>query len=225
MTDQYARGEKGHEAVHDTASGTLGKGPIVTDTELNALVGSRICHDLISPLGAIGNGVELLTMSGVGSAPEITLISESVESANARIRFFRIAFGAASNDAMIGNSELRSVLSDLYRGNRLTVDWRIADDVPRIEAKLSFLLLQCLESALPWGGRVRVTRSGDTWNVFGQADRMKIEDPLWELLANPRASVEVSASNVHFALTHPAAQQLGRRVTANISENSISVSF
>jgi len=40
------------------------------DRDLNALLGSRICHDLISPLGAIGNGVELLTMSGLDAAPK-----------------------------------------------------------------------------------------------------------------------------------------------------------
>ena len=95
------------------------------EPELNALIGSRICHDLISPIGAIGNGVELLTMSGVRAAPEISLISESVENANARIRFFRIAFGAAGNDALIGNMEIRNVLNDFFRSNRINVDWRI----------------------------------------------------------------------------------------------------
>jgi histidine phosphotransferase ChpT len=63
--------------------------------DLTSLIGSRICHDLISPLGAIGNGVELLAMSGTAPGPEMDLISQSVENANARIRFFRVAFGAA----------------------------------------------------------------------------------------------------------------------------------
>ncbi len=197
----------------------------MNQAELNALVGSRICHDLISPLGAIGNGVELLTMSGVGAAPEITLISESVESANARIRFFRIAYGAARNGDLIGNAELKSVLSDLFRGSRLVVDWKVGEDVPRVEAKLAFLLLQCLESALPWGGKVLVTRSGGAWNVFGTSDRIKVNEELWGLVVDPRKPVEVTASNVHFALIHPATQQVGRRLAANISEASISLSF
>ena len=60
-----------------------------------ALIRSRICHDLISPIGAIGNGVELLTMSAsAGGSPELDLIADSVHNANARIRFFRIAYGA-----------------------------------------------------------------------------------------------------------------------------------
>ena len=69
--------------------------------DLAALIASRICHDLISPLGAIGNGVELLAMEPGGTRPEMALISESVANANARIRFFRICFGQASSDQRI----------------------------------------------------------------------------------------------------------------------------
>ena len=77
-----------------------------------ALIGSRICHDLISPIGAIGNGVEILTMSAsVGSSPELGLIADSVHHTNARIRFFRIAYGAASMDNVIGRQEVISVLT------------------------------------------------------------------------------------------------------------------
>lgn len=194
-------------------------------TELNALIGSRICHDLISPLGAIGNGVELLSMAGVSSAPEITLISESVENANARIRFFRVAFGAASTDAMIGQSEVVRILKDLYRGNRIRVDWRINDDTSRVETKLAFLLIQCFESAMPWGGKISVTQTGKTWNVFGTAERLKVDEPLWDLIADPATDVDVNAANVHFALTNPTAQSYGKTLCVAVNGTSVSVSF
>lgn len=193
--------------------------------ELNALIGSRICHDLISPLGAIGNGVELLSMSGVTAAPEITLIAESVENANARIRFFRIAFGAANRDATLGASEVVKVLNDMYRGNRIRVDWRITEDTKRIEAKLAFLILQCFETALPWGGKVAVTRNGETWSIFGTGDRIKIDNDLWTLFNKPSAHAEISASNVHFALVAPTATTAGRTVRTSVNGNTISVNF
>lgn len=194
-------------------------------TELNALIGSRICHDLISPLGAIGNGVELLSMSGMTMAPEMTLISESVENANARIRFFRIAFGAASADATIGNAEVTRVLSDLYRGNRVRVDWRISDDTLRMETKLAFLLIQCFESALPFGGKVTITLTGTAWNIYGTAERLKVDEPLWDLIANPQTDAEVTPSNVHFALINPTARACSKQVRAAINGTSISVNF
>lgn len=60
-----------------------------SNINLAALIGSRICHDLISPIGAINNGLELLGMSDTPEGPELELISESVGNASARIRFFR----------------------------------------------------------------------------------------------------------------------------------------
>ncbi len=79
--------------------------------DLAALLGSRICHDLISPLGAIGNGVELLAMSGQ-SGPEMAMIEDSVRNANARIRFFRMAFGPASADQSASRTETLAILAD-----------------------------------------------------------------------------------------------------------------
>ena len=140
--------------------------------DLSALLGSRICHDLISPLGAIGNGVELLAMSGTGAAPEIALIAESVENANARIRYYRIAFGIASESQAVGASEVRNVLADSYRKSRLTIAWLVDADCMRREVKLALLVLLCFETAMPWGGRVTVQRDGGRWTVQGTAERM-----------------------------------------------------
>ena len=87
--------------------------------DFSALIGSRICHDLVNPIGAIGNGVELMQMDGAVRGPELTLIAESVANANARIRFFRIAFGA-SGGQRVSKSEVLAVLSDLTHGYALT---------------------------------------------------------------------------------------------------------
>lgn len=60
-----------------------------SDLNLAALIGSRICHDLISPIGAINNGLELLGMSGNRmEGPEIDLIGQSVQNASARASAF-----------------------------------------------------------------------------------------------------------------------------------------
>lgn len=196
-----------------------------TMRDLNDLVGSRICHDLISPVGAIGNGIELLTLSGIAQAPEIALIAESVENANARIRFFRIAFGAAPDDALLGASEIQSVLHDLYRNARCSVHWRIRDDQRRCEVKLAFLLLQCLEGALPWGGTITVTKTSDRWNLAATGERLKIEEPLWDVLTDPTRMTDIVAADVHFALAPHAAARIDRRIFTNIGSNAIALTF
>lgn len=197
----------------------------MTTRDLNALLGSRICHDLISPLGAIGNGIELLALSGISAAPEIALISESVENANVRIRFFRIAFGAASEGERVSSKECLALLQDMSRGNRLRYQWHIREDLPRTEVKLAFLLLQCLETAMPYGGSIDVRHADGCWSLTGQHDRMKIDPILWALLVDPTEDTEVTAANVHFALVAPAAARAACRIRTELKDDQIRIEF
>ncbi|MGA0540214.1 histidine phosphotransferase family protein [Neotabrizicola sp. VNH66] len=193
--------------------------------DLAALIGSRICHDLISPIGAIGNGVELMMMDRASASPELALIAESVASANARIRFFRVAFGAAGSDQRIARSEVVQVLTDMTRGGRLQIDWQSPVELPRREVKLAFLLLQCLETAMAWGGRIRITRSEPGWTMDAAAARLKIDPALWEVLTEPHAPPEIGAGQVHFALVPGELQAQSRRLMADVKADSIRLTF
>ena len=193
--------------------------------DLNSLLGSRICHDLISPLGAISNGVELLAMAGAGNAPEIALITESVENANARIRLYRIAFGIASRSQGLGPSEVRNILAEVYRKSRLTVAWQIDSDCTRSEVKLAFLLLLCFETAMPWGGRVTVQREGGRWTLHGAAERLSVSEELWRLLSDPEAAVELTSAQVHFGLAPEAAERLDRTLSVTSEPGLVTVSY
>lgn len=192
--------------------------------DLVALIGSRICHDLISPLGAIGNGVELLMMSGAVAGPEIALIAESVTNANARIRFFRISFGAATPGQAVARSEVRSILDDMTRGGRLKIDWDVAGDAARSDVKLAFLALQCLESALPFGGRIRVTNDGDLWRIGAQAPKLKLDPALWARLEGAETG-EVGAAQVQFALLPSELARQGRRLALQTDETAITLCY
>ncbi len=193
--------------------------------DLAALIGSRICHDLISPIGAIGNGVELLMMDGAAQSPELALISQSVLNANARIRFFRVAFGSASPDQRIGRPEVMSVLSDVSRGGRLTYDWQSDADLPRREVKLVLLLLLCLESAMAYGGRITIVQTNTGWAITGAAHKLKIDPALWEVLTEPRAPAEIGAGQVHFALVPEELSRQARRLRSELTETEIRLTF
>lgn len=193
--------------------------------DLAALVGSRICHDLISPIGAIGNGVELMLMEPGSKGPEMALITESVAHANARIRFFRIAFGAAGPDQRIGRNEVTAVISDMTHGGRVTIDWASPADLPRRDVKLVFLLILCLETALPYGGRVAVERNDARWSLQASAAKMKIDPSLWECLINPAASADIGPAQVQFLLVPEEISRQHRRLTTELAENQIRLSF
>lgn len=193
--------------------------------DLSALIASRICHDLIGPIGAIGNGVELLTMEAGALRPELALISESAAHAQARIRFFRISFGAASTDQRIARSEVLAVLSDLSRGGRVSYGWTSATDLSRQEVRLAFLLLHCIETALAFGGEVRVSHDGVRWTIHAEAPRLKIDAALWEVLTELHPPAEIGAGQVHFALVPEALALLPRRLVTEIGATTIRLTF
>lgn len=194
--------------------------------DLTALLGSRICHDLISPIGAIGNGVELLFMDGGSARPELTLISDSVLHANARVRYFRLAFGAPGGvDQEIARSECTSILSDLTRGSRLKIEWTSPSSLPRREAKLAFLMLMCFETALPHGGTITVERGENRWHLNATGTRLKVDPALWEMLSNPAARPELTPGTVHFGLLGAELARQHRRMTVDIRDPEIRLSF
>jgi histidine phosphotransferase ChpT len=192
-------------------------------TDLAALLGSRICHDLISPIGAIGNGVELLMMEGGVPSPELTLIAESVAAANARIRFFRVAFGLSGSEQRMGRPEIAKILADNSQGARVSLDWKPSHDVARAEVKLAFLAILCCESALAYGGRVTITHEDEKWHVTATAERLRVDPALWDSLSDP--STPLTPAQVHFALFAAEAATQKRRLLTEITETTIHLGF
>jgi len=193
--------------------------------DLVAMLGSRICHDIISPVSAIGNGVELLAMGGKVDGPEMDLIVESVNNAKARVRFFRVAFGLASDGAQLGEREIRSIIEDMTRGGRTRIEWQLHGDRPRGDVKLVFLALQCLETAMPYGGTVEVTGDDTGWQVSGTADKMKTDAALFGLLTDGDPNHAITAAQVQFALLPIEAARQDRQVSVEIAPTRIDIRF
>ena len=192
---------------------------------LATLIGSRICHDLISPIGAINNGLELLSMSpSPPDGPEMDLIGTSVNNASARIRFFRIAFGAAGNQ-MVGRAEITSILRDVYEGGRLSLDWLPQDPQPRAAVRLAFLALLCLETAMPYGGRAEISENDGNWHLKGIADKLNTDPALWGLLSDHSADASLQPAHVQFALLPTVAADEGKRIQFSSDDTTITIRF
>ena len=191
------------------------------DPDYGALIASRICHDLISPLSAIGNGVELLAMSAP-PGPELSLISESVESALARIRFFRLAFGAASGEHPVGRGEVVSLLDALSRGGRLRFDWEVAEDLTRDRVKLVLLLASCLEAALPYGGRIVIDDTAAGLQLRGHGPRLRIEEEAWAWLRG-HAGAALRPGMAQFAVAAEMLRGSARPVSIEMGEHEIAI--
>ncbi len=133
--------------------------------DLAALLSSRVCHDVISPVGAIVNGLEVLEeerdVEMRGHA--LALIKSSANEASARLQFCRLAFGAAgSKGASIDTGDAELVTRQLIADERTQLFW----SVPRVlmsKNKVKLLLNLCVlaDAAIPRGGVISVSSTGE----------------------------------------------------------------
>lgn len=189
---------------------------------VGALVASRIAHDLASPIGAIANGVELLGLAGFENSPELALISESVANASARIKTFRIAFGAAQPGQIVPEAEIKAITA--AEGRRFEIAWQVPGDLPRSEAKIAVLALLCLESAMPWGGSAAVARDGQHLRITARAERMNATPALWDFLAGTAPGPEtLPPAQVQFLLLAAEAATQGRPIRLTRGDSDISI--
>jgi histidine phosphotransferase ChpT len=137
----------------------------MNEIEFAALMVSRVCHDLVGPLGAVVNGMEVLEdeRDPAMRADAIKLVTMSAEQALARIQFMRIAFGAAgSAGAELDLGEIGRLIQGLLDGGKVTLEWNVprlywAKDWAKLIMNATLLAADCL----PRGGTVVVVASAD----------------------------------------------------------------
>lgn len=126
--------------------------------DLAALLCSRVCHDIISPVGAINNGLELLDEGGADE-DAMNLIRQSARNASARLQFARIAFGAAGSAGMlIDTGDAESVATAFLKNEKPELIWTGPRALlPKNKVKLLLNLILVANAAIPRGGRITVT--------------------------------------------------------------------
>lgn len=138
---------------------------------------------------------------------ELALVRDSVTQAQARIRLFRIAFGRLRADQMIGAKELRGLLRDHAAHSRFDLDWTPTDALPKPKVKLALLCLLCIETALPYGGRVQCRLDDTMLHMVAQSDKLKLEEDLWRILSDDADwPQDIGPSRVQFPILRHAAK-------------------
>jgi histidine phosphotransferase ChpT len=132
----------------------------LTALDLAALLCSRVCHDVISPVGAIVNGLEVLDgeQDEEMRAVAMDLIKKSAASASARLQFCRLAFGAAGSfGASIDTGDAEKAARDVFARDRTTLDWTAARRLAsRNSVKLLLNLCLIAAGSIPRGGVITV---------------------------------------------------------------------
>ncbi|HEU4877415.1 MAG TPA: histidine phosphotransferase family protein [Sphingomicrobium sp.] len=149
--------------------------------ELASLLCSRLCHDLLSPVGALNNGVELLADEDDPEMRErcLELLAESARAAANKLKFFRLAFGAGGGFGdEIDTREARAALEGLYGPERrIELGWLVAGDrLPKGAVKLLLNLAMIAGDALVRGGRLDVgaERNDDAIEMVIRAEGTRV---------------------------------------------------
>ncbi|WP_274426498.1 histidine phosphotransferase ChpT [Chelativorans sp. YIM 93263] len=131
--------------------------PSLSAPDLAALLCSRVCHDIISPVGAINNGLELLEEGGADE-DAMRLIQTSAINASARLQFARIAFGAAGSAGMqIDTGDAETVATAFIRNEKPDLEWIGGRALlPKNKVKLLLNLILVANGAIPRGGKLSI---------------------------------------------------------------------
>lgn len=125
------------------------------ELRLAELMCSRLCHDLVSPVGAVNNGVELLEEFGGDGKEAMALIASSGKQAARRLQFYRVAFGQAGTQLAQPVADVRELLEGIFEGGKLKLQWDSSStQAPSVPGwgKLLLNLVALAAESLPRGG-------------------------------------------------------------------------
>ncbi len=211
-------------------SGTSSPGPAPDALDLAALMCSRVCHDLINPVGAIVNGLEVFDSSTKDDDKQfaLDLIRKSAQSTSARLQFCRIAYGAAgSAGAQIDLGEAQKMSRGHLEDDKTKLTWNLPHVLlAKNRVKLLLNLLVIAQQAIPRGGELIVdpVGSGDTMGFKIRAAGSNAKEPLnvAEQL-NLANAASVSAHAVQPYYTALLAQACGLKVVLASETDAVTV--
>lgn len=197
--------------------------------DLAAVVSARICHDLVSPVGAVVNGVELIReIPGGEAADELTMVEQSATRAARLLTFYRMAFGRATGEGTgLSRSQLRDRLAPVLSGPRIRIDWSgldgpaLAPDAARLVALLGL----CARGMIGLGGVIALELDGDAdlpLLVRARGDQAQASAQQTAWLAGAPAPLP-EPRQVEFVLAPGAAAAMGARLTLAVRPGEVTL--
>lgn len=199
--------------------------------DLAALLCSKVCHDVISPVGAIINGLEVLEEEKDAEMRKFAndLIRKSAHTASAKLQFCRLAFGAAgSAGASIDTGDAEQVARNLLADDRLKFEWiGTRQLMPKNKVKLILNLCLIASACIPRGGLLRVVITGenDTVDVALEASgpNMRLANGVPALLAGEPETGNIDAHGIQAYYTGLVARACQMQVDIAVTPEKVSI--
>jgi len=204
-------------------------GPIAIGAlDLAALLCSRVCHDLISPVGAIVNGLEVLDEDKDEETKvfALDLIKKSAQQASAKLQFCRLAFGAAgSAGAQIDLGDAEKVARGLLGDDKTTIVWNLPRELlPKNRVKLLLNMLLIAVGAIPRGGTMTVgpAEDGKGFKITATGLNARIAEATAGLLVGSPAH-PVDAHAIQPLYTGILARDCGLAIAAALEGDTVTI--
>ena len=203
----------------------------MNEIEFSALMVSRVCHDLVGPLGAVVNSLEVLEDERDAAMREdaIKLVTSSANQALARIQFMRIAFGAAgSAGAELDLGEIGRLIEGLLDGGKVKLDWRVPHAYwGKDWAKLLMNATLLGADSLPRGGVVVVEAGADakapSFKIIATGQVARLSEEVERALKGEQLSGPVDARGIQPFLTHKLSRTVNAALTIVPGEGSVEI--
>lgn len=198
--------------------------------KLANLMCSRLCHDLISPVGAVNSAIELLEdESGSADAEVLTLMSRSASESAAKLAFFRTAFGDGGGaSAELSCNRLKILSEGIVPPGKITLHWESGgvDSVRNHAAKLILMFVSLALDALSRGGEItlRIQAMDDGLGVacIAEGPGAGLRDTVADSLSGDGAGVaELSAREITAYYTYLLAMSVGTAVETSSNEGTV----
>lgn len=196
-----------------------------------ALVTSRVCHDVISPVGAIVNGLEVLEEDKDGSMQEfaLDLIRKSARQASARLQFARLAFGAAgSAGAAIDLADAENVSKGMFVDDKISLSWAAPRALmPKNRVKLLLNLVVLSAGTIPRGGTIHVEVTGEdddaAFTLTSKGTNARIPTHAEHLLAGEEIEGGITAHAIQPYYTGEVARAAGMSVKFELEGDTVTL--
>src|SRR5262245_5088476 len=184
------------------------------------LMASKICHDLISPVGAIGNGLELMEDDDGDTAKEALQLSQNcVRRASALLELFRMSYGTAGSDTGLGWEAAKALATGFLAGTKMSLSWQALPagvTPPPGATKLLLNLVVLGGDMLPRGGQIAVGVAagpgGMALKAVASGQDARVSDDVSAVLKGAIAVPALSAKTVHGYFSQRFAESLGTRI-------------
>ena len=205
--------------------------PNLSSLDLAALLASRVCHDIISPVGAMANGLEVLDEEEGEEMKTFAmdLIKRSAKSASAKLKFSRLAFGASgSAGASIDTGDAEEVVSGYMESEKADMTWQgVRSLVPKNRVKLLLNLVLLSLGAIPRGGTLAVAIEGEgdtaTFKIRCTGPKARVPSDFVDML-NGVVDGDITAHQIQPYYTILLAQETGLSLSARAEGEDIVLS-